>query len=59
MENDNREDGLALLETELAALSSNLSELQAALVTLVETMQMLCALELGARQAGDQTVRWN
>ena len=53
------EDGLTLLEAELAALSSNLAELKATLVELLETMRMQLALEVGAPQAGDQAVRWN
>jgi hypothetical protein len=53
------DDGLALLEVELAALSNNLAELKSSLVELLETMQMQLALELGAPQAGDPAVRWN
>jgi hypothetical protein len=53
------DDGLALLEAELATLSSNLLELKATLAALLETMQMQVALELGAPKAGDQAVRWN
>lgn len=53
------EDGLALLDVELAALSDNLAELKATLAELLETMQMQLALEVGAPQAGDQAVRWN
>jgi hypothetical protein len=52
-------DGLAMLEAELMALSSNLAELQATLLTLLEAMQMQLALEVGAPKAGDQAVRWN
>lgn len=50
---------LAKLEAELMALSSNLAELEATLRTLLETMQMQLALELGAPKAGDRAVRWN
>jgi hypothetical protein len=53
------EDGLALVEAELAALTNHLAELKAALAELLETMQMQFALELGAPPAGDQAVRWN
>jgi hypothetical protein len=53
------DEGLALLEAELMALSSNLADLKAALVVLLEAMQMQFALELGAPKAGDQAVRWN
>ena len=50
---------LALLEAELAVLISSLEALKIALAALLESMQMQHALELGAPQAGDQTVRWN
>jgi hypothetical protein len=53
------EDGLALLEAELAALSDNLAELKATLVELLETMRTQIVLELGAPAAGDHAVRWN
>ena len=53
------DDGLALLEAELAVLSTNLAELKAVLITLLEAMQMQFALDLGAPKAGDQAVRWN
>ena len=53
------EDGLAQLEAELATLSRTLEELKSSLIALLETMQIQFALELGAPQAGDQTVRLN
>jgi hypothetical protein len=53
------DDGLAMLEAELVALSSNLAELKDALAMLLEAMQMQLALELGAPKSGDQAVRWN
>jgi hypothetical protein len=52
-------DGLALLQAELTALSSNLVELKNTLIELLEAMQLQFALELGAPQTGDQTVRLN
>ena len=53
------DDGLAMLEAELVALSSNLAELKDALAMLLEAMQMQLALELGAPKPGDPVVRWN